>query len=141
MTTTPTDDDVTAIEHLIGAWRDAAVRGDLDRIFDLYTDDLVAFDAMGPLAFSTLDDYRQHWKKCLEMCPGTMIFEIRDLRVDVHGALGCAHYLCRCGTTLADGSEQTGDMRATLILRRAPAGWRICHEHYSMPFDPTTCAV
>jgi len=136
------DDEVSAIERLIDRWRDAAVRGDLDEIFALYTDDLVAFDAIGPLAFNTLDDYRPHWKQCLEMCPGPMIFEIRDRRIEVHRDLAFAHYLCRCGATLADGSEQTGDMRATLVLRRLPTGWRICHEHYSMPFDPTqTCAA
>lgn len=134
------DDEVSAIERLIDRWRDAAVRGDLDEIFALYTDDLVAFDAIGPLAFNTLDDYRPHWKQCLEMCPGPMIFEIRDRRIEVHGDLAFAHYLCRCGATLTDGSEQTGDMRATLVLRRRPTGWRICHEHYSMPFDPNqTC--
>jgi len=140
MDTPTTRDDASAIGEVIDTWRDAAIVGDLDRIFALYTDDLVAFDAIGPLSFCDLSDYRQHWQGCLEMCHGEMIFDIRERCIETDGDAALVHYLARCGARKADGIEQTGDMRASLFLRRTPAGWKIRHEHYSMPFDPTRCA-
>lgn len=138
--TTTTDDDIRAIGAVIDTWREAAIAGDLARIFALYTDDLVAFDAIGPLAFNELAAYRTHWQQCLAMCPGLMVFEIRELCIEPVGDAALVHYLVRCGARRDDGSEQTGDMRASLFMRRTPGGWKIRHEHYSMPFDPTQCA-
>ncbi len=140
MNDTTTDRDADAIRALIDDWCEAARARDVDRIFTLYTDDLVAFDAIGPLSFDSLDDYRQHWVRCMEMCPGEMIFEVRDLEIAIEGDSGYAHYIARCGARQEDGSEQTGHMRATVVLRRTPAGWKIRHEHYSMPFDPANCS-
>lgn len=132
-------DDTRAIGAVIDTWCEAAKRGDLDRIFALYTDDLVAFDAIGEPSFNSLEAYRAHWQACLDMCDGEMIFEMRDRHIEPAGDTALVHYLVRCGARKADGSEQTGLMRASVFLRRTPTGWKIRHEHYSMPFDPMDC--
>ena len=133
-------DDIRAIGDVIDTWAEAAKRGDLERIFSLYTDDLVAFDAIGALSFNDLATYRSHWQQCLDMCDGEMIFEMRERCIEPAGDTALVHYLVRCGGRKPDGSEQTGQMRASVFLRRTSAGWKIRHEHYSMPFDPRDCA-
>jgi len=133
-------DDIRAIGGVIDTWAEAARQGDLDLIFSLYTDDLVAFDAIGEPSFNSHDAYRTHWRTCLDMCDGEMIFEVRERCIEPVGDAALVHYLVRCGGRKPDGSEQTGDMRASVFLKRTPAGWKIRHEHYSMPFDPRDCA-
>ena len=129
------------IRAMLDDWCAALAQRDVDRVFTHYTDDLVAFDVIGPLSFDSLADYRRHWDACMQMCPGDTIFDIRDLTLHVLDDHAWGHYLVRCGARQADGSEQTGQMRVSLVVRRTAEGWKICHEHYSMPMDPAQCGA
>lgn len=127
------------IRALIERWAAASRKGDIDGIMACYTPDVVAFDAITALRFRGTDAYRQHWETCLSFVPsGSMIFEAHELEVAAHGDVAFAHYLSRCGCVDAEGQERAGWMRATMCCRRTPSGWRIAHEHHSMPFDPQT---
>ena len=132
------EDEVRA---LIERWVAAARDGDLERIMATYAPELHAFDAIGPLRFEGAAAYREHWKACLAMIRGPMLFEIHEPRIAVEGDLAFCHYLARCGGAGADGVEQSGWLRATVCARRRGDGWAIVHEHFSVPFDPESGKV
>lgn len=135
--------DEAAVQDLIERWVESARKGDLDTIMACYSPDVLAFDAIGALQFKGEQDYRKHWETCLSyMQPGTeMIFEIHELGISVGGDIAFAHYLSRCGGADLEGKEHLCWMRGTVCCRKTPEGWRIAHEHYSMPFDPETNQV
>ena len=130
--------DEGAIREVLGTWAAAVGARDVDRIMVHYAPDLVAFDAVLGLRFEGRDAYRKHWQACLGMCPGTMIFEVRDQKVAVRDDLAFSYGLARCGVVDADGQEKASWMRATVYYRRIRGEWRIVHEHWSAPFDPET---
>lgn len=124
------------LRALVQDWIDAVRASDIDRIMAHYDPGVVAYDAILALRFQGADAYREHFAKCLEMCPGEPLMEAHDIHAMAEGELGIAHYVLRCGAVDDDGKEQTGWMRATLAARRSGGRWRIVHEHYSAPFDP-----
>ncbi|MHA6289539.1 YybH family protein [Maricaulis sp. CAU 1757] len=127
------------VGELLDDWMAATRRGDLDAVLACYAPDVRAFDAIGEQQYDGLEAYAAHWRRCFSMVHGEMIFEPHDLRTDSAGDLALVHYLARCGCEGADGALQVGWMRASVCLRRAGGeGWRIVHEHYSMPMDPET---
>lgn len=138
--TTMTDNRPAAaadeIRALIRDWIEAVRVGDLDRIMAHYAPGVVAYDAVLALEFKGVDAYREHFAKCLDMCPGEVLMEAHDVAVEAEGDLAVAYYLSRCGTVDEDGTEQSGWMRATVCCRRTDGAWKIVHEHYSAPFDP-----
>ena len=137
MTDTPVpqtrEDD--RVRGLLDAWCRAVNAMDLDAIFDCYTPDIVAFDAILQLRFKGALAYRKHWRECLDGC-GAMRFEIHDLETASAGDVAFAHYLARCGGTGPDGTEHDGWMRATVGCREVAGRWLVTHEHFSAPFDP-----
>lgn len=124
-------------ERFVADCIEAINSSDIDAIAAHYDEAVVAFDAIGPLQFSGRDAYLAHWKSCMEMC-SHMSFEPHDLRVYVGGDLLTAHCLARCSGSDAEGKPQSGWVRMSLTARRTPAGWRIIHDHFSLPFDPVS---
>ncbi len=129
-------DERSAIEALLKRWEQAACASDLDAVMACYTDDLVAYDAVLQLQFRGAAAYRAHWQRCMEMCPGGTLFEMAEPAIVADGGtLAFAHYLLRCGGPDEHGELKTSWLRGTVGLRRGADGWRIAHEHISVPFD------
>lgn len=126
------------IRTLFANWAKAVEAKDIDRITAAYVPGIVAFDAILALRFEGIDAYRAHWKACMEFCAGPMVFELHDLEVEASGDLGFCHGLVRCGGTGPDGQVMTGWTRMSAGLRRTNGGWRVVHEHFSVPFDMET---
>lgn len=135
--------DEAAIRALIETWANATRASDLDGVMALYTADVLAFDALGPLQHKGAEAYRKHWDMCMSFMPpnGQMIMEPHEVKVTVGGDIAFAHYLARCGCADEQGEQQMGWMRATVCCRKTASGWRIVHEHYSSPFDPQTMKI
>jgi ketosteroid isomerase-like protein len=129
------------VRALLDRWVEATLALDMDRILACYDPDIRAFDAIGPLQFDGLGVYARHWKSCLEMMTGEMVFEPDQLRIELDGDLAVTHFLVRCGCAGEDGAMQTNWMRGTVCMRRHAGDWRIVHEHYSHPFDVETMKV
>lgn len=124
------------IRATIEDWTAAVHTGDVDRIMAHYAPNVVAFDAIAALRFEGIEAYGNHWKACLAMCPGPMIFEVHDLEITAQGGTAFSHHLCRCGAINDKGEEKTSWMRATICHRRIGGRWLVVHEHFSAPFDP-----
>jgi uncharacterized protein (TIGR02246 family) len=128
-------DEQAQIRGLLDDWAKAARASDVDRIMAAYAPDILSFDAIAQLRFKGTDAYRKHWEACIAMCPGPMIFEIHDLRIEAGDDVAFGHYLLKCGATGDDGTEKTGWMRATVCWRKRSGRWMVAHEHFSAPFD------
>ena len=139
MTAHDTTADEAAVRALFDECRAAVAARDIDRLMRHYTDDLVAFDAIGPLRFVGRAAYDAHWHSCLDMCPGQMIFDMQDLALSLGDTVGFGHYLVYCGATADDVTVQAGWMRASVGLCKVDGQWRIAHEHFSAPFEPESC--
>lgn len=133
-------DSIDDVRALLDSYFEAVQASDLDRILSHYTSDIVAYDAIAQLEFVGQEAYKAHWKVCLDMGQG-FTFQPRAPSVAVSGDVAFAHCLINCSGTGPDGEEQSGWMRASFGIRRMDGGWRIAHEHYSAPFDPTTMKI
>lgn len=136
--TSRTDTTVkAAIEQVYDTWIAAVRKQDLDTIISLYTDDVLAFDAIMALQFKGKEAYRKHWQTCMEFCPAKEkepFFEIHELVVQSEGDLAFAHALMRCGFKEGDKIDASW-MRMSSGLRRHNGEWKIAHEHFSAPFE------
>lgn len=135
-----TRNDEVAIRAVIDTWVDAALHRDVARVTSLYVQDVVSFDAIGPLQIRGLDAWRAHWSSCMEQCPGDMVFRVQDVHVETGGGdIAFARFLMHCGATLPDGTTHSSWMRGTACYRRVGGEWKIAHDHCSVPFEPESC--
>jgi len=130
--------DEAAVREVLERWLAAARKSDIDGIFSCYADDIVAYDAILALRFVGAEAYRKHWRACIEMCPGPVLFQMGELKVEASADTAFAFYLLRCGAVDEKGVEQASWMRVTVCLKKRAQGWRVVHEHFSAPFDPQT---
>jgi ketosteroid isomerase-like protein len=98
-----------------------------------YTQDAVVCDLAPPLSHRGMDlEAKQEW---LETWEGPIDRESRDLSITVSGDFAFCHGFYRLGgTPKAAGRLIDFWMRATVCLHRNGSGWRIVHEHTSVPF-------
>lgn len=125
----------TEVLETFNQWHSAVRAMDVSRIMPHYAPDVVAFDAIVALRFLGAEAYGEHWQACFDMCPGTMIFDVKDLQIIASGEAGFCHCLTWCGMKADDGSEKAGWMRMTAGYRKIDGHWQIVHEHFSVPFD------
>lgn len=126
--------DQVAIADIFARWAEANRTKDIDAIIALYSEDICSYDAVGPLQFNGITEYRAHWEKCLPK-DAEMVVEMQTPVIRVSGHLGVARFLIRCGMCQEDGTEQASWMRASYHLEKQDGQWRIAHEHFSVPFD------
>ena len=128
-----TDED--AIRALIDASARAIRAGDVDALLALCEPDIVVFDLMPPLLHAGSDAVRAVWSAALASYAPPIEYEVFRLEVAVDGAAAFAHAVTRFGGTRRDGTHAPIWLRVTWGLRRGRGGWRIAHQHASVPFD------
>jgi ketosteroid isomerase-like protein len=131
-----------SIQQLATSWAAAVASQDLTQIMTFYADELVAYDAVAQLQFTGKTAYQAHWQKCLEFCSGGHSkFELRDLKIQQNEAIGFSHALVYCEGSNEKGETQGCWMRLTQGWQKQQNNWRICHDHFSVPFDMVSGAV
>ena len=123
------------LQEALNSWTDACRSKDVARIMSHYVEDVVSYDAIGPLRFQGRPAYQAHWQACMEMCSGPGMFEPHEPTFTASGDLGVTHYLLHCGGSNDKGELETCWMRVTQCLRRQGGRWLIFHEHFSAPSD------
>ncbi|MGB4075357.1 YybH family protein [Pseudomonas sp.] len=123
------------IQQQLDSWAAACRAKDVSRIIGHYAEDVVAYDAIGPLRFVGRAAYQAHWQACMEMCSGQALFEIHQPSFLLGGELAVVHYLFHCGGTDDKGEMQSSWMRVSQCFRQFKGHWLIAHEHFSMPGD------
>lgn len=125
----------TELQATLDAWSEACRSKDVARIMSHYAEDVVAYDAVGPLRFEGRPAYQAHWQVCMDMCDGATMFEVHEPNLLVSDELAVVHALLHCGGTDEKGQLQSSWMRLTQCLRRQGDRWLIVHDHFSMPCD------
>lgn len=123
------------LRELITNWTKTVGTKDVSKIMTIYADNIVAFDAINQLQFIGKAAYTEHWRKCMAYSSGEMKFEVHQLQVHANEQLAFSHSLNHCGCENDKGEMQSGWMRATQCWQKGIDGWKIVHEHYSMPVD------
>lgn len=98
-----------------------------------YAEDAAVFNLAPPLAHPGRD--REETQAWLDTWATPIEIDSRDIEITISGDFAFAHgFLHMRGTK--KGAQQPVDfwMRETLCLERRRGGWRIVHEHTSVPF-------
>ncbi len=123
------------IKALIEAWADAVRRHDLPAIMAHHDDDIVMFDVPPPLQSRGLAEYKQTWDLFFAYHQPWQAFDVEELRMYVGDTVAFAVAIMRCGSATVSGSPVPGgfQFRLTIGLCKVDGGWRIQHEHHSVP--------
>lgn len=116
----------------------AVAAKDVETLIAQFAEDVTLFDALGELSDRGVAAERARLEAWFGAYRSEIGLRIRDLEVAVGGDVAFAHFLFQVSGTMVDGTEVRMWVRATLGLRRSEAGWKIVHEHSSVPFDGTT---
>ncbi len=125
----------TEIEALIEAWTDAVRRHDLPAILAHHADDIVMFDVPPPLQSRGMAEYKKTWDLFFAYHQPGQAFDVEDLQIHAGDTVAFAVAIMRCGSATGGGPSEPGgfQFRLTIGLCKTDGGWRIQHEHHSVP--------
>jgi ketosteroid isomerase-like protein len=124
-----------AIKELLDRRAAAAWAKDIDELMAVYSADVVYFDIVPPLRYTGADALRGRFTDWFSRWQGPIRQELAELEVLVSGDVAAAHMLVRAGGTTTAGLELDYWVRLSDFFRRGDDGWRITHEHVSLPID------
>lgn len=130
--------DEAEIRALIADWSRAIEAKDAAAAVAAYTPETVLYDAIPPHRTVGADAVRRLWEQIFPHFPQKFRSEHRDLVVEVDGDVAFVHGMHHFVPEPPDHPCGATWMRVTACFRRHPEGWRIAHEHVSLPFDPMT---
>lgn len=123
------------IRGWIDSWTKAFSAKDVDRMMELYTDDVVAYDIVPPLQYIGKPAYRADYQQFFAQYEDNLRVELRDLRVGASGELGYATGLEMISGTLKHGQKSNMWVRFTSLFRKLNGKWLDFHDHVSVPAD------
>ncbi|WP_372665085.1 YybH family protein [Amycolatopsis kentuckyensis] len=126
-----------ALTALVESRVAAVAAKDVETLVAQYAEDVTLFDALGPLRDTGQDVERNRLREWFGGYRTSIDLRIRDLEVVADGDVGFAHYVFQVRGTLTDGTDVDMAVRATLGFRRDADGWKIVHEHSSVPLTPS----
>lgn len=123
------------IRTLLEEWANATREGRLDEVLKNHSADLVIFDVLPPLQYSSAAAYRKSWGTWQPETQGEARFEIENLSVTAGDQVAFAHGIIQCGGTQPDGQVFSDTVRATFCLQKSSGTWKVVHQHVSKPFS------
>jgi uncharacterized protein (TIGR02246 family) len=123
------------IRGWIDHWTKAVSAKDIDRVMELYTDDVVAYDVVPPLQYVGKAAYRADWQQFFAQYESDLHVETRDLHVGASGEFGYATGLQMISGTLKHGQKSGMWIRFTSLYRKVKGKWLDFHDHVSVPVD------
>ena len=134
-------DDIRAaatVRKLIEDRYQAIRAKDADAAMSPVTNDLVMFDVVDPLRHTNADDVRKREQEWFDGFDGPVRVVLKDLVVSADGDTAFAYSLNRYSGNFKAGGSTDMWVRHTSCYRLREQGWRLVHEHLSVPFDPET---
>lgn len=124
----PTDPhDLTAIGDLLQAWALATRQNRSDDILRHHAVDVVIFDVLAPMQYTSASEYRASWAEWQPDTEGEAIFDLEDLVIRAGSETAFAHAFIRCGGAMPDGRAFTDHVRATFCLTKSDGHWVVVH--------------
>ncbi len=125
--------DEADISKLLHLWAERTRLGLQDEVLANHDENVVIFDVLPPMQYNGTKAYRDSWAEWQPETVGDSIFELKDLRVTASDKVGFAFSQIHCGGRLPDGKTFEDNVRATFCLVKSDTGWKIVHQHGSMP--------
>jgi ketosteroid isomerase-like protein len=122
------------VQALLNEWLDAIRKKDIERLMACYAPDVVAYDMMPPLEWRGADSYRAAWDHGLSM-PGSFEIELYEPMIVASDDVALVFALAYYRVEPPEHAAVDGWFRWTAGLSRTNDGWRIMHEHSSVPVD------
>jgi uncharacterized protein (TIGR02246 family) len=116
-------------------WTKAVSAKDVDRVMELYTDDVVSYDVVPPLQYVGKEAYRADYQQFFSQYESDLHVETRDLHVGTTGELGYATGLQTISGMLKHGQKSGVWVRFTSLFRKVNGKWLDFHDHVSVPVD------
>jgi uncharacterized protein (TIGR02246 family) len=132
--------DETAIRALEDRFAAGVRAANVAAIMKVYEpgDSLFVFDVVPPRQYVGAEAYRKDWQSFLGAVKGPVKFDVTDLKIESDGAMAWSHSIQHLSATGANGQPMDMTVRVTDVYRKTPNGWRIVHEHVSVPVDLET---
>ena len=129
--------DIRALEDRFVA---AFKAKDVDAIMKLYAPDqtLVVFDVVPPRQYVGGAAYRKDFQTFLGGFDGPITVELTDLDIAADRNLAYSHSIQHLAGTDKQGKKLDLTVRVTDVYKKTRGGWRIIHEHVSVPVDLAT---
>lgn len=134
---TPVEQVTALIESRVAAVADK----DVEALAGQYAEDVVLFDAVGPLRERGADVEKARLEAWFGGYRTAIDLRIEELEVSASGGLAFGHYLFHVQGTMTDDTEVSMWVRSTVCCRDTAEGWKIVHEHSSVPFSLPGTAV
>jgi len=133
-----TDSDKAEIVALNQQQFDAFNKKDLDTVMSFYVDDkdAVFYEDSIPFQLNGVSALRKSDQEFFESAD-QIHGGFEDISVVVGGDLAAAHYTLTLSYKDKTGSHSESG-RFTQVLKKVNGRWLIWHEHFSLPYDPTT---
>lgn len=129
------DHRAAPIEALLGEYQRAVRDRDLEGFMAIFSDDVRVFDAWGRWTYEGAPAFRKMIAAWLSSHRDER-FEVRvqELRTLAGEEVAVATAIMRYASVAADGRElRSLENRLTWGLRREGSGWKVVHEHTSVP--------
>ena len=126
-------DDERAIRALIERWAAAVRNEDRATIAAHHDPDMLMFDVPPPFLSRGLDAYMATWETFFSMVEKPIAFDFRDIEITAGTDVAFATAIGNCVNIDSKGRREPLQFRLTMGLRKIDGGWRIMHEHHSLP--------
>lgn len=118
------------IRAVLDRMRQAIHDRDAKRYFSHFEPEAMEFDLAPPLGHPVnaegLNDWLMGWD-------GPVVETMRDTRIEIGADMAVAYGMTHVAVA-RDGEDIGWWMRRTTCLRRNPDGWKVFHDHTSVPF-------
>jgi uncharacterized protein (TIGR02246 family) len=126
-------DDESAIRALIERWAQAVRNQDRAAIREHHDADMLMFDVPPPFLSRGLDAYMASWELFFSCAPKPVAFDFHDIEITAGEDVAFATAIGNCVNIDSKGKREPLQFRLTMGLRKIDGGWRIMHEHHSLP--------
>jgi PhnB protein len=127
---------VSAIRAVLAARTSALRTRDADAVTRLYEPGALMFELAPPLAFTVHPERTPRgYRAWFATWDGPIHYKTKDLDIALYGRdFALAQGYVRIHGSKIDGQKIDSWYRQTLALRKSKAGWRIAHQHTSVPY-------
>lgn len=127
----------TPVTHALEAYAAAVYAKDVEAFTSLYADDVHVFDSWGQWQYSGIGEWREMAAGWFSSLGAERVdVEFHDVRSAIGEDVAFAHAAVTFAGVSAQGERQRSvTNRLTLNLVKKDGGWKIAHEHSSLPID------
>jgi uncharacterized protein (TIGR02246 family) len=127
--------DEVEIRALIDRWARAVREENKAGIRAEHASEMLMFDVPPPLLSRGLDAYMASWDKFWSWSEKPVAFDFHDVEITAGKDVAFATAIGRCAGLDPNGKREELEFRLTMGLRKMDGGWRVVHEHHSLPAE------